>query len=46
VKKPSLEKHVLKVSVADHLFEVDEFTGPNTGLIIAEVELSQKMRNS
>jgi CYTH domain-containing protein len=24
------------------LFEVDEFTGPNTGLIIAEVELSHK----
>lgn len=41
-EKTVIRKTRFEISVADHLFEVDEFTGPNTGLIIAEVELSHK----
>lgn len=41
-EKIVIRKTRFEISVADHLFEVDEFTGPNNGLIIAEVELSHK----
>ena len=39
-EKTIVSKTRFEVSVADHLFEVDEFAGPNKGLVIAEVELS------
>jgi adenylate cyclase len=35
-----VEKIRHHVTVGDHLFEVDEFTGENAGLVVAEVELS------
>jgi|TARA_B110000305_G_scaffold184791_1_gene205441 CYTH domain-containing protein len=34
-----ISKTRFEVRIADHLFEVDEFDGPNKGLVIAEVEL-------
>jgi adenylate cyclase len=41
--EPSLiEKTRYIVKYGDHLFEVDEFSGANTGLIIAEVELKSE----
>ncbi len=39
-EKTIVSKTRFEVSVANHLFEVDVFTGPNKGLVIAEVELS------
>ena len=39
-EKTIVSKTRFEVSLADHLFEVDEFAGPNKGLVIAEVELS------
>ena len=41
-EKTIVSKTRFEVSVADHLFEVDEFTGPNEGLVIAEVELGSE----
>ena len=41
-KKTIVSKTRFEVSVADHLFEVDEFAGPNEGLVIAEVELDSE----
>ena len=38
-EKTIVSKTRFEVSLADHLFEVDEFAGPNEGLVIAEVEL-------
>lgn len=41
--EPSLiEKTRYLVKIANHMFEVDEFYGDNTGLIIAEVELKNE----
>jgi adenylate cyclase len=41
--KPSLiEKTRYIIKHGDHLFEVDEFSGDNAGLIIAEVELKSE----
>ena len=37
---PVIEKTRTKIQQGAHLWEVDEFTGENRGLIIAEVELS------
>jgi len=39
-EKTIVSKTRFEVSIANHLFEVDEFTGPNKGLVIAEVELN------
>lgn len=39
--KPLIEKVRHFVSHGRHLWEIDEFRGDNTGLIVAEVELSQ-----
>ena len=41
-EKTIVSKTRFEVSVADHLFEVDEFAGPNEGLVIAEVELDSE----
>lgn len=35
-----IEKTRYEVSYGGHLFEIDEFSGENTGLVIAEVELN------
>ncbi|MDC6350855.1 CYTH domain-containing protein [Zeaxanthinibacter sp. PT1] len=34
-----IEKNRYKVPVGKHIFEVDEFLGANSGLVIAEIEL-------
>ena len=40
-EQPLLEKTRHFVHYGDHLWEIDEFAGANTGLIVAEVELSR-----
>ena len=37
---PQIEKIRHLVPIGEHTFEIDEFTGDNEGLIVAEVELS------
>jgi adenylate cyclase len=37
-----IEKKRYKIEYASHVFEVDEFLGINTGLIIAELELNSE----
>lgn len=37
-----IEKNRYKVFMGKHVFEVDEFLGANTGLVIAEVELKHE----
>lgn len=37
-----IEKTRYEVSVGNHTFEVDDFTGENEGLIVAEVELGSE----
>ena len=37
-----IEKTRFKVKVGNHVFEVDEFYGDNAGLVLAEIELSEK----
>lgn len=39
--KPLVEKTRHFVTRGPHLWEIDEFTGDNQGLIVAEIELSQ-----
>lgn len=39
--KPLIEKTRYFVHHENHLWEIDEFMGENTGLIVAEIELSQ-----
>lgn len=41
-EKGIIEKTRYEVSVGDHIFEIDEFTGENEGLIIAEIELNSE----
>ena len=41
-KKGVIDKMRYEIQVDNHLFEVDEFFGKNTGLIIAEVELNSE----
>ncbi|MFT7072041.1 CYTH domain-containing protein [Patiriisocius sp. Uisw_017] len=38
----SIEKFRYEVKVENHVFEIDEFSGNNKGLIVAEVELSSE----
>ncbi len=38
-EKGVMEKHRYEIQVGNHVFEVDEFTGENEGLIVAEIEL-------
>ncbi|HRY14668.1 MAG: CYTH domain-containing protein [Candidatus Competibacteraceae bacterium] len=40
-EKPLLEKTRHYLHVGEHLWEIDEFAGDNTGLIVAEVELQR-----
>ncbi len=37
-----IDKMRYEVNVGNHIFEVDEFFGENTGLIVAEVELASE----
>lgn len=39
-RKPLIEKRRHKIDIDGLVWEVDEFTGANTGLILAEVELT------
>jgi len=38
-QKPAIQKYRTKVEVGDFIWEIDEFTGENEGLLIAEIEL-------
>ena len=38
-KRPQIDKTRHYVTVAEHLWEIDEFHGDNDGLIVAEIEL-------
>jgi adenylate cyclase len=37
---PLVEKHRTRVTVGNHVWEVDEFLGANQGLLVAEIELA------
>lgn len=41
-EKGIIEKHRYLVTISKHTFEVDEFLGDNSGLFVAEVELSSE----
>ncbi len=41
-EKPLIEKIRYKILYAEMLWEVDEFSGDNTGLVVAEVELASE----
>lgn len=41
-EKGVVDKTRFEVKVGDHIFEIDEFYGENTGLIVAEVELKSE----
>jgi adenylate cyclase len=41
-KKPLIEKTRHFIPIDDHLWEIDEFSGDNTGLVVAEIELAEK----
>ncbi len=41
-EKPLIEKTRFKISFAGQLWEVDEFSGNNAGLIVAEIELARE----
>lgn len=38
-EKPLIEKVRYEVRIENHLWEIDEFTGANAGLVVAEIEL-------
>lgn len=44
-QKPTLRKYRTKITIADLVWEVDEFLDENKGLIIAEVELKSEDQN-
>ncbi len=41
-EKPIIEKTRFKVLYEGHIWEIDEFHGENTGLVVAEIELEDK----
>lgn len=41
-EQPLIEKTRYKVKVGNHIWEVDEFHGLNSGLVLAEVELASE----
>ena len=41
-QQPLIDKHRYRVCILDLVWEIDEFHGPNRGLILAEVELSSE----
>ena len=42
---PVVEKYRYRIPFEGHLWEVDEFCGDNSGLVVAEVELKSEGRN-
>ena len=42
-ERPIIEKTRYKISYEGLIWEVDEFSGENTGLIVAEVELTSEI---
>lgn len=43
--KPLIEKTRHYITSGDHTWEIDEFSGDNQGLIVAEIELSHENEN-
>ena len=41
-EQPLIEKYRHRISVASHVWEVDEFLGANQGLVVAEIELASE----
>jgi len=41
-EKPLIEKTRHKIQIENHIWEIDEFHGENSGLIIAEIELENE----
>jgi adenylate cyclase len=41
-ERPLIEKKRYKIPIGDLIWEIDEFLGDNTGLIVAEVELESE----
>ena len=41
-EQPLIEKYRYRVPVGQHCYEVDEFLGANSGLIVAEIELKSE----
>ena len=41
-EQPLIEKTRYEVKVGKHLWEIDEFSGVNEGLLVAEIELSRE----
>ena len=41
VARPLVEKVRYRVEHAAHVWEIDEFCGDNTGLVVAEIELAR-----
>lgn len=44
-KKGIIDKIRYEIKVKEHIFEVDEFSGYNKGLVVAEVELNSENEN-
>ncbi len=42
VHKPTIHKMRHKVRVGEHIWEIDEFLQENSGLVVAEIELSRE----
>lgn len=40
--RPQIEKQRYRIPIGDFVWEVDEFFGENTGLIVAEIELNDE----
>jgi adenylate cyclase len=41
-EKPLIEKYRTRVTLGDHVWEIDEFLGVNQGLVVAEIELKSE----
>ena len=41
-EKPLIEKNRYKITMGNHIWEIDEFFGENRGLVVAEVELKSE----
>jgi adenylate cyclase len=41
-EKPLIEKYRTRVTLGEHVWEIDEFLGANQGLVVAEIELKSE----
>lgn len=41
-EKPLIEKNRYRIAMGSHIWEIDEFLGENSGLVVAEVELKSE----